>query len=253
MQLMAKSTAVEQERETKKKADELAKSVDEVMTGLDEFIKASVAGVTTEAKEKEKKALDDAALAKSLQESQAAEKTKKDKETEAELAKSLAGKEKPGEEAVELDGAEVIADFKKSMAHMIAKAVVSVRESLIEHITAELSKIRENQVLVAKALQVNGKLMHEVMHETVAIGDSGRPRKSMLTLLDKAMTGTGTTESGDAAPKLDGNKIMAKAMELNRLGKITPSDVSAINHYVQGGHPIPARFQQHFVLSELTA
>jgi len=255
MKLFAKSTAAELERETEKKAEDLQKSVNEVMSGLDDFIKASVSGKDeTKGKEKEKDKAE-ADLAKSIQDlgkKETDDKVKKDKETADELAKSLAGKEAANAgDTTEMNAEEVIADFKRTIAGMVAKACVSIRESLIEHVDAKVAEIRDGQVIVAKALLTNGKLMTETMHEVAAIGDQGRPRKSVLSLLDKSMSGNGGGAENQEA-RLDPQKVMAKALQLNREQTITPSDVNVINHHVMGGMPIPPKFSHLFKAEEIS-
>lgn len=261
LKLMAKSTAAELQKAAEKDGEEMAKSFEETMLGLEAFIKGGgkKADKKVEEKVKDKKELDDQeALAKSLQ---AAEEKKgkekkedKGKESAEDLAKSLdMSKDKDGDDLVELNGDEVMAEIKKSLAVMVAKAVVSVRDSIIEHLNSQMDETRESQLLMAKALHINGKILGEAMHEIVEIGGQPKGRKSALSVFEKAVSGNGGAENHDEKGiQLDGKKIMAKALELNKLGKITPTDVGIINHHVTGGLPIPSRYQEHFDLSQMT-
>ncbi len=254
MKLMTKAAVADAEKAIQDAGDELAKSFEETMAGLEALIK----GTTVDKDKEEKKTAEDAeALAKSIQAK--ADKDKKDKdekaaETAEEMAKSLHAEKVPdagGKEVEQLDAAEVIAEFKSAMANMIAKAVVSVRESIIGHMDAKLAEVRDGQVALAKSQLVNGKILKEAMHEVAVIGEQPRQRKSMLTVLDKSLSGGGGG-GNDATPVISVEKVMAKAIELNKNHVIMPADVGVINHYVTGGHGIPRQFAHLFPASEIS-
>ena len=254
MRLMAKSTAAEIEKKAEEDGLELSKAFDEVMSGLDSFVKSSVASkADTKETEKDADKESDGAILKSLQDvadgKDAAVDAARARQAEIdrkanELAKSLSDSDDSVEE---LDGAKVFAELKQTMAKMVAKAITAIREDM----TAQLGKMQDGQVLIAKSLSVNGKLLKEAMHEVAVIGEQPRGRKSALTMFDKAMSGNGG--AGETkVPMINVKSVMAKALELNLAKKISPNDVSVINHYVTGGHGIPPQFVHMFPESDIS-
>ena len=243
--LLAKSTAAELEKKQEEDGVDLAKSFDEVMLGLDAFIKSSIPSTD------KKEALDEATIMKSIQdeaalkEQDARARREADEQKADEFAKSL--RDNGDEGGTELDGEKVFADLKVALAKMLAKAIVSIREDM----AAQFTQARDTQVLIAKSLSVNGKILKEAMHEVAVIGDQGRPRKSALSVFDKSMSGNGGNGNADS-PQLDVGRVMKKALSLNEQKKISPNDVGVINHYVTGGHGIPSQFAHLFQESDVT-
>lgn len=163
-------------------------------------------------------------------------------EEEEELARLEAEKDKtkPMVKAIEppldgpqvVDGEEVIARFETLMTKsfgIIGKALGSMR-----------SQNNEAVSVLAKALQVQGKALHALSEEVAALGAQGRPRKSVLSLVEKSVSGGGAP--GQEKP--DPDALMAKAVAASGQGRITPSDVGVVRMHLAQGLPIPSHLDR---------
>lgn len=277
MRLMAKSTAgAVVDKEIEQAGQDLKKSYDEVMDGLDALIKASVHGKTEHA-ESPKGGHAGAGASNHLHKSEQSggekgakkedrkyeEKEDLEEETEAEerreekkLGEALSkggdyGMEKSivpshEENVQELDGIEVFRQLQSDIRSMIAKAVVSIKQDLRAHVDARIAEMREADVIVAKALKVHGTMLGEAMSEMAAIGNQPKPRKSVLAVFDKSMSGNGGDKTVEQTERPNPEAIVAKAVSLSAQKKLTPQDVSLIAHYVRGGMAVPAQYAPLF-------
>lgn len=242
--LMAKAVATVEEKDQseldQQTSADLLKSFEEVMSELDTFVKSG-----KQAQEKKEEIIKEEKPSKVITKAKQAEEDEIDEdELEAEdtLKKSV-----EAEDQGALDGIQVFKAFKKSIQKSIEKSVADLREALIGHIDERLTEVLESQVVVAKALNLHGKLSKEMIRDIAAFGQTGRGRKSVLTLMDKAMSGNGGTATEETEEKkLDINAILTKAVDLSAQKKISPSDVAQINHYVTGGMGIPAQYKKFF-------
>lgn len=114
-----------------------------------------------------------------------------------------------------------------------------------ELVKALQERLETNETVIAKALETavaliksQGERIEALSGKLAAIGGEGKGRKAVLTVVEKP-AGTpmakSTTEEG-----MKPEEFMAKALDAQKLGRITGIEVATAEAYLNRGQPVPA-------------
>ena len=114
-----------------------------------------------------------------------------------------------------------------------------------ELVKALQERLETNETVMAKALETavaliksQGERIEALSGKLAAIGGEGKGRKAVLTVVEKP-AGTpmakSTTEEG-----MKPEEFMAKALDAQKLGRITGIEVATAEAYLNRGQPVPA-------------
>lgn len=156
--------------------------------------------------------------------------TKKKKTPHAHTMHKSVGDEE--EEMQSFDGEEIIAGFQKSLSK-VAKSVTALMDR-VDQMQKENAKLT---VMLAKAVKAEGNLIKAVAGEVSQIGQSARPRKSVLTVFEKSASGAVPADESKSA--FDGKAFLAKSVEAAGAGRISAVQVGEIRQMLSMNQTVP--------------
>lgn len=118
-----------------------------------------------------------------------------------------------------------------------------------ELVKALMARVETNEGQMTKALQsaVNliksqGDLIKSLQGQVAKLGDSGRGRKTLLTVTEKKpVSELRKSEGSEGDEGMTANEFMAKALSAQAAGRITGSDVAVAESYLNRGLAVPDR------------
>jgi hypothetical protein len=158
-----------------------------------------------------------------------------------------AGDDKPDAEVDNTDGdkADDKEPIAKSMTTVIDNEEVEVVDAteLIKSLTDRMSS---NEQVLAKALtattaalQESHKMIKSMSDRIDQLANQGRGRKTVIVAHEKN-TPVDTLAKSQQAEQPTGGQILAKALDAQKLGKITGADVSRAETAINNGVAVPA-------------
>ena len=116
-----------------------------------------------------------------------------------------------------------------------------------ELVKSLMARIETNEGTMAKALGAavdligkQGKMIKSLQDQMTALGASGRGRKAVISVAEKAPVGDMRKSMDDKSEGLHPQEFMAKALSAQAAGKITGLDIARAESALNKGLPVPS-------------
>lgn len=124
-------------------------------------------------------------------------------------------------------------------------------KALQDQVGALSGKLTETETAMVKSLESavsviksQGELLKSLTEKVAALGNEGRGRKAVVTVHERK---DGATLAKSEQPGLTPDEFFAKALEAQKAGRITGSDVAVAEAHLNKGLPVPAGILQRVV------
>lgn len=132
------------------------------------------------------------------------------------------------------DGEEVID------ATEMLKSLQETQEEHSEVLAKAMPQILELIQGQRTLIQQQGEMIKSLQTQVQHLGNQGRGRKAVVTIIDKPNPGETTMAKSLGSEQLTGQQILAKALDMQKAGKLTGLDVSRCENSIQAGVGVPA-------------
>lgn len=139
------------------------------------------------------------------------------------MTKSFSFQMEDGTQAEAFDATELIKSMGADMA--------ALRDESVSVMTQAFTMIKSQAAEIASLKQ-----------QVSALGSTGRGRKTVVSVTEKAAVGTlAKSSTGDEPSGFSREEFFAKAATAQRAGRISAADISVAEAYMNKGAPVPER------------
>lgn len=146
-------------------------------------------------------------------------------EDEKPMAKSYVLKGADGEEIEAIDGTELV-------------------KSLIERIEGNETAAIEAVTGLLGVVKSQGALIKSMQTDLAAFKDSGKPRKTVLTVAERPAGKSEELAKSQVSDGVTPTEFMVKALEAQVAGKLTSRDIALAEQLINSGQPIPVSIRR---------
>lgn len=168
-------------------------------------------------------------------------KAMKDGADTAKGDKKVAEAEKEGAEG-EGEVEDCDKDMTKSFEVTLADGTKLQAVDGVEMFKAVIGRVEKNETSVLAGMRAMVDIVKSLGDQVKKLSESGRGRKAVLTIAEKAPAATDVTKSAEEGVKPD--DFFAKALAMQAEGKLSGTDIARAESYMNRGLPVPAEIVQ---------